>query len=370
MTPANAAPVPMLDLPAEVEELWPELEPAVHRVLRSGQFIGGPEVEAFEEEAAAFLGVRHAVGLNSGTDALIIGLEALGVGEGDEVITTPFSFFATSESILRVGAVPVFVDIDPATLNIDPERIEEAITARTKAILPVHLFGLPARMELILEIARRHELKVLEDGAQAFGARCRGERVGSLGDAGAFSFYPTKTLGAYGDGGMLTTNDEGVAERARRLRNHGSRPGEKYLHDLLGHNSRLDAIQAAILRIKLPRVDLWNAERRSAARELHEALEDLPGVTPPPLHPEHVFHQFTIRLDPQRLPRAREALNADGIASQRFYPVPLSEQPVDRRGDTPPNAAAACERVLSLPVHSRFAGDTVQRIVAALQASA
>lgn len=370
MTTPAPSPIPMLDLAAEVEELWPELEPAVRRVLTSGRFVGGPEVEAFEAEAAAFLGVRHAVGLNSGTDALIIALEALGVGPGDEVITTPFSFFATSEAILRAGAAPVFVDIDPATFNLDPAGIEAAITERTRAVLPVHVFGLPAEMDAILEVARRHDLHVVEDAAQAFGARHDGRRVGSIGDVGAFSFYPTKTLGAYGDGGLLATSDDGVAALARRLRDHGSRPEEKYLHDMLGHNSRLDAIQAAVLRIKLPRVDAWNERRREVARALHDALQDVPGVTPPSPHPEHVFHQFTIRVDPERLPRVREALERDGIASQRFYPVPLSDQPVDRQATTPPRAAEACARVLSLPIHPRLNDAAIERIAAAVRRGA
>src|SRR5690625_2034501 len=256
---------PMLDLQSEVAELWPELQPAVERVLRSGAFIGGAEVERFETEVAAYLGAEHAVGLNSGTDALILGLEALGVGPGDEVITTPFSFFATSEAILRLGATPVFVDIDQHSLNLDVGLLEAAISERTKAILPVHIFGLPVRMGPLMEVAKRRGLAVLEDSAQAFGARVGGRAVGTLGAIGAFSFYPTKNLGAYGDAGLAVTDDAELATRLRSLRNHGSSPAEKYLHDGLGHNSRLDALQAAILSVKLARLDELNERRRERA---------------------------------------------------------------------------------------------------------
>ncbi|MDZ7707514.1 MAG: DegT/DnrJ/EryC1/StrS family aminotransferase [Trueperaceae bacterium] len=373
MPDAIRPPIPMLDLASEVDGLWDEVRPAVERVLRSGQFIGGPEVQAFEAEVAAFLGVRHAVGLNSGTDALVIALEALGVGPGDEVITTPFSFFATAEAAMRLGATPLFGDIDPVTLNLDPETIPPLLSERTKAILPVHLFGLPAKMARIVEIGRGAGVPVLEDAAQAFGAvysgacagcdgardgacdeavrsELAGRKVGALGTAAAFSFYPTKTLGAYGDAGMLTTDDDELAAHARRLRNHGSRPDDKYVHDLLGHNSRLDALQAAVLRIKLRRLPEANAARRRVAGWYRDALADAPGVVLPPDHPDHVFHQFTVQVPAGRLEAVRQALGA-GIAHQRFYPLALSAQPVMGEVATPPVVAEMCDRVVSLPIH-------------------
>ncbi|MFI4915691.1 MAG: DegT/DnrJ/EryC1/StrS family aminotransferase [Phycisphaerales bacterium JB060] len=378
MTTPERTPIPMLDLPAEVDALWSELQPAIERVFRSGQFIGGPEVDAFEREVAEHVGVRHAIGLNSGTDALVIALEALGVGPGDEVITTPFSFFATSEAILRRGATPVFGDIDAHTLNLDPETVPPLLTERTKAILPVHLFGLPAEMDRLREIADPRGIPVLEDAAQAFGARYAGASdggaggaldgryVGALGTMAAFSFYPTKTLGAYGDAGLLTTDDDDLAEHVRRLRNHGSRPHDKYVHDMLGHNSRLDAVQAAVLRIKLRHLPDAEAGRRRVADAYREALDGTDGLVLPPDRPDHVFHQYTIQVPPDRLDAVRASLEADGVAHQRFYPLALSAQPVmerlGARTHTPPVAAAACERVLSLPIHPGLSESDVGRV--------
>src|SRR5690606_6955787 len=249
-------------------------------------FIGGPEVDSFEKEAAAYLGAKHAVGVNSGTDALVIALRALGVGAGDEVITTPFSFFATAESISNVGAEPVFVDVDEATFNIAP---------RTMAILPAHLYGRPADMDALMAVAERHGLKVVEDCAQSFGARYRGSRqTGTIGHVGAYSFFPSKNLGAYGDGGLIATDDDHIAEQARMLRAHGSK--RKYHNEVLGYNSRLDALQAAFLRVKLPHVDAWNDGRRATARRYGELLADVPGVVTPQVVNGHVFHQYTVRL--------------------------------------------------------------------------
>ncbi|MBW7916857.1 MAG: DegT/DnrJ/EryC1/StrS family aminotransferase [Trueperaceae bacterium] len=364
---------PMLDLKSEVAELWDELAPALERVVRSGVFVGGEEVEGFEAEAAAYLGVRHAVGLNSGTDALILGLEALGVGPGDEVITTPFSFFATSEAVLRVGATPVFVDIDPATLNLDPALLEAAVTPRSKAVLPVHVFGLAADMTSVMATAARHGLAVLEDCAQAFGGEHAGRRVGSFGAAGAFSFYPTKNLGAYGDGGMIVTNDAAAAARLRGLRNHGSRPTDKYLHDGLGHNSRLDAVQAAVLRVKLPRLDAWDARRRERAAAYRAALAGLPagedGLTLPPDVPEHRYHQFTLRLPPQRRQAFEAGLRERGVAFSRFYPTPLTRQPVGADFGSAPMAERACERVVSVPIHPWLPDEVIALVAAAAGAA-
>src|SRR6056297_4109860 len=390
MPDAVRAPIPMLDLASEVDGLWSELQPAVERVLRSGQFIGGAEVEAFEVEVAQLLGVRHAVGLNSGTDALVIALEALGVGPGDEVITTPFSFFATAEAAMRLGARPRFGDIDPLTLNLDPQTIPPLMNERTKAILPVHLFGLPADMARIVEIGRQAGVPVVEDAAQAFGAvytgacaactggrngacddavrtELAGRKVGALGTAAAFSFYPTKTLGAYGDAGMLTTDDDELAAQARRLRNHGSRPEDKYVHDMLGHNSRLDAVQAAVLRIKLRRLPEATAARRRVAGWYRDALGDVPIVVLPPDHPDHVFHQFTVQVPAERLEAVRRALGDAGVAHQRFYPLALSAQPVMGQVETPPVVAEMCGRVLSLPIHPGLRADDVDRVAAAVR---
>jgi dTDP-4-amino-4,6-dideoxygalactose transaminase len=372
----SAVNVPMLDLKSEVAGLYDELRAATDRVLRSGVFIGGPEVVAFEQEAAEFLGVKHAIGLNSGTDALVIGLEALGVGPGDEVITTAFSFFATSEAILRVGAQPVFCDIDPLTLNMDPAGVEALVTERTKVLLPVHVFGLPARMQELTALADRHGLTILEDCAQAFGARigAGGARVGSGGSGGrlgAFSFYPTKNLGAYGDAGMLTTDDDDLATLVRSLRNHGSKPGDKYSHDRLGHNSRLDALQAAILRVKLPLVDSWNRERAVVAASYRAAFAraGVTGVNLPPADPHHVYHQFTVQVAADRRTGYERALTSAGVEFSRFYPSSLTTQPVGSSFGVAPNAEAVAGRVLSLPIRPNLSQTEVGRVTDALAAA-
>jgi dTDP-4-amino-4,6-dideoxygalactose transaminase len=349
MRDVGVRPIPVYDPLPEVEALWEELQAAALRVLRSGRYILGPEVEAFEEEVAQYLGVKHAIGVNSGTDALVIALRALGVGPGDEVITTPFTFFATAEAISLVGATPVFVDIDPRTFNINPDLIPSAITPRTKAILPVHLYGLPAEMDPILEIARSHGLKVLEDCAQAFGATYKGRRVGTLGDAGAFSFFPTKNLGGFGDGGLIVTNSDEVAERARMLRAHGSR--RKYYNEAIGYNSRLDTLQAALLRVKLPRVDAWNEARRQVASRYNELLAGLLGLVLPEVSEGHVFHQYTVRVLGGKRDEVQRALEAQGIGTMVYYPVPLHRLPVyTHMGLSLPEAERAAQEVLSLPM--------------------
>ncbi|RTH03485.1 erythromycin biosynthesis sensory transduction protein eryC1 [Thermus scotoductus] len=341
--------IPILDLTPEVEELWDDLMAAITRVLRSGQFILGPEVEAFEREVAEYLGVKHAIGVNSGTDALVIGLRALGIGPGDEVITTPFSFFATAEAISLVGATPVFVDIDPKTFNLNPDLIAAAITPRTKAILPVHLYGRPAEMDPILDLAEAHGLKVLEDCAQAFGATYRGKKVGTLGHAGAFSFFPSKNLGAYGDGGLLVTNDDEVATLGRMLRAHGSK--RKYYNETVGYNSRLDALQAAILRVKLPRVDTWNQARRQVALRYNELLADVPGLVLPEVSEGHVFHQYTVRVLNGKRDEVQQRLDVQGISTLVYYPVPLHRLPVyGYPSGSFPWAERLATEVLSLPI--------------------
>jgi dTDP-4-amino-4,6-dideoxygalactose transaminase len=358
--------IPVYDPLPEVEFLWPELEEAFRRVMRSGQYILGPEVEALEREAAAYLGVKHAIGVNSGTDALVIALRALGVGPGDEVITTPFTFFATAEAISLVGATPVFVDIDPRTFNINPDLIPSAITPRTKAILPVHLYGLPAEMDPILEIARSHGLKVLEDCAQAFGATYKGKKVGTLGDAGAFSFFPTKNLGGFGDGGLIATNSDEVAERARMLRAHGSR--RKYYNEAVGYNSRLDALQAAFLRVKLKHVDAWNEARRQVASRYNKLLAGLSGLVLPEVSPGHVFHQYTVRVHGGR-DRVAEALAREGVGTMVYYPVPLHRLPVyAHMGAALPEAERAAREVLSLPIGPHLNPSSQEGVSEALKA--
>lgn len=341
--------IPVLDLSPEIEELWDELNAAFQRVMKSGQFIMGPEVDAFEAEAADYLGVKYAIGVNSGTDALVISLRALGIGRGDEVITTPFSFFATAESICNAGAKPVFVDIDEKTFNIDPALIEHAITSNTKAIMPVHLYGRPAEMDLIMDIAERHNLKVVEDCAQSFGARFQGKQTGSIGDAGAFSFFPSKNLGAFGDGGLIATNDKTVAELARMLRAHGSK--KKYFNELIGYNSRLDSLQAALLRVKLPHVDRWNTNRRTIARHYSDLLASVPHVIAPDFTEGHVFHQYTLKLPQSARDDVQSQLATSGIGTMIYYPVPQDQLPVyANQYPRFPVSEKLAQQVLSLPI--------------------
>jgi dTDP-4-amino-4,6-dideoxygalactose transaminase len=362
--------IPVLDLAPEIEELWDELNAAIQRVLRGGHFILGPDVAAFEAEAARYLGVRHAVGLNSGTDALLIGLEALGVGPGDEVVTSPFTFFATAEAILRLGAVPVFADIDPATFNLDPAGAAVRVTERTRALLPVHLYGHAADMGPLRELARRHGLKVLEDVAQAMGGEHGGRRLGALGDAGALSFFPSKTLGACGDAGLLATDDDAVAERARMLQAHGAR--RKYHNESLGYNSRLDTIQAAILRVKLPRLEAFIAGRRAAAARYHELLAGLEGIGLPSEAPgvRHAWHQYTVRIAGGRRDAVKDHLAAAEIDTMVYYPVPVHRLPAcaGLSGPLPVSERLAGE-VLSLPLWPQIRPETQERVAAALRAA-
>ncbi|HEY5375213.1 MAG TPA: DegT/DnrJ/EryC1/StrS family aminotransferase, partial [Polyangiaceae bacterium] len=292
--------IPFFDSAAQTSELMDEIRPALERVIHSQRFILGEEVAAFEREIASYLGVRHAVGVSSCTDALTIALSALGIGPGDEVITTPYTFFATTGAILRVGARPVFADIERVAFNLDPACVARAITARTRAILPVHLFGQAADMTALKALSRRHSLHLIEDAAQAFGATLHGQRVGGLGDFGCFSFYPTKNLGAFGDGGLITTNDDARADLARSLRSHGF--GEKHHSHRLGGNFRLDALQAAVLRVKLPYLEGFNARRRKNAQHYLEACAAPETDLQFPLElagRRHVYHQFVVR-SPQR----------------------------------------------------------------------
>lgn len=377
--------IPVLDLKPQYQSLKEEIHQSIARVLESGQFIMGPEVKLFEQEVAAYLEVKHAIAVNSGTDALVISLRALGIGNGDEVITTPFSFFATAESISNVGATPVFADIDPVSFNISPEAIQSKITSRTKAILPVHLFGNPAAMAQILDIAQKHQLMVIEDCAQSFGARysgtcvscesrCQdsirtgliGKHTGTIGDIGAYSFFPSKNLGAYGDGGLIVTNDDRLADTTRMLRVHGAK--KKYHNEVLGYNSRLDTLQAAILRVKLPHIDAWNQGRRQAAQLYNHLLADVPGIITPELSDGHVFHQYTIRITNGKRDLVKNYLAEQGIGTMVYYPVPQDQLPV-YKGQYPANPVSdlLAGQVLSLPIWSELEQATIEQVVQALK---
>ena len=345
--------VPLLDLEAQYRPLRDEILAAVTRVCDSQRFIMGPEVEALERELAQYLGAADAVTVSSGTDALLAALMALGIGAGDEVITSTFSFFATAGSVARLGATPVLVDIDPATYNIDPARIRVALTARTRAIIPVHLYGLCADMDPIMEIADNAGVPVIEDAAQAIGSTYKSRPAGTIGTIGCFSFFPSKNLGAFGDGGFITTSDAALAHEIRLLRNHGAEP--KYFHKRIGGNFRLDALQAAVLRVKLERLASWTATRRVHAARYRElfAAAAIPGVRLPPVHGDHVFHQFVIRVP--RRDELRAFLAENGVGTEVYYPSPLHLQPafasLGYRRESFPNAERACHTVLALPIH-------------------
>ncbi|MDI6891129.1 MAG: DegT/DnrJ/EryC1/StrS family aminotransferase [Thermodesulfovibrionales bacterium] len=354
--------VPMVDLKKQFQEIKDEVLNVLTEILKSGQYILGPKVSEFEKKIADYHGVSEAVGVASGTDALHLSIDALGIGEGDEVITTPFTFFATVEAILYTGAKPVFVDIEPDTFNLDVSQIDIKITEKTKAILPVHLFGHMADMEEILKIAGRYGLKVIEDCAQSFGADLNGRRAGGFGDAGCFSFYPSKNLGGYGDGGIIVLDDSKVADIVRRLRNHGSKGS--YIHERAGFNSRLDEIQAGILLVKLKRIDEYNRKRRQKAALYAELLSDVVKCPVERKGAYHVFHQYTIRS--QRRNEIQKRLKENGISSVIYYPVPLHLQGALRfwgykEGDFPVAEKAARE-VLSLPIYPELEKSTIEEI--------
>jgi dTDP-4-amino-4,6-dideoxygalactose transaminase len=355
----SAQEVPLLDLKAQFAPLRGAVLAAIARVCDTQHFILGSEVEGLERELEAFLRIPHAVGVSSGTDALLAALMALGIGPGDEVVTTPFSFFATAGSIARVGARPVFVDIDRATFNIDAGAVASAITSKTKAILPVHLFGQCAEMAPIVEISERSGVPIVEDAAQAIGACYRGRPAGGIGAIGCFSFFPTKNLGAFGDAGLVTTTDDTIARRLRAIRQHG---GEvKYHHDVVGANFRLDALQAAILRVKLPHLDGWTAARQRNAQR-YEALfatAGLAGTVGLPARAAestHIYNQFVIRV-PER-DRLRAHLQSNGIGTEVYYPVPLHLQPCFRelgyRTGSLPVAETAANEALALPIYGEL----------------
>ena len=344
-----------LDLNVQYKSIKEEIDEAIERVLESAVFIGGKEVEEFEKEVAQFCGVKYAIGVNSGTDALFLSLKALDIKQGDEVITTPFTFIATAEVIANLGAKPVFVDINHETFNIDSSKIEKAITQKTKAIIPIHLFGQMADMDEIMEIARKHNLYVIEDAAQAIGAEYMGRKAGTIGDFGCFSFFPSKNLGAYGDGGMIITDNDKLAEKISLLKNHGSSPKEKYLNLIIGTNSRLDAIQAAILRVKLKYLSKWSKKRAEKADYYSKNLRGIGDIIVPITLSDrnHIFHQYTIRT--KFRDKLQKYLNEQGVPAMIYYPLPLHLQPAfeylnHKQGNFPESEKAAKE-VLSLPIY-------------------
>ena len=353
--------IPMVDLKGQYDTLKAEIEPAIMAALSATQFILGPNVQTFEKEAAAYLKVKHAISCASGTDALHLALVAAGIGPGDEIITTPFTFIATAEAISYVGATPVFVDILPDTLNIDPALVERAITDKTKAILPVHLFGQPADLPALQTIANKHNLIIIEDCAQSFGANIGNEFTGGIGLAGCHSFFPSKNLGCYGDGGMITTHDDELAHQLIALRNHGSY--ERYHHDVIGYNSRLDELQAVILRIKLKKITHYNEQRRRVAHRYSNNLKDIVTVPHEDNIGTHVYHQYTI-LSEQR-DAIHEALGKNDIASAIYYPIPLHKQNVyaeDYKDCSLPVTESVSENCLSLPVFPELDDDNIDMI--------
>lgn len=382
-------PVPLLDLKIQYRALKPEIDAALIRVAESQVSILGPEVDALERELASYLGVRHAIGVSSGTDALLMAMMAYNIGPGDEVIMPTFSFFATAGCVSRVGATPVFVDVDNVTYNIDPELVRKAITPRTKAIIPVHLFGQAADIDAIMSIAAEHNIPVIEDAAQAIGTQTAdGRRVGSIGHIGCFSFYPTKNLGAMGDGGLVTTNDDELNVRLRQIRNHGMEP--RYYHRIMGGNFRLDAMQGAVLRVKLPHLASWHAARRRNAdlytRLFIEAgVSSAPGVTrfgpadqillPKAIHAgtspdNHIFNQYTIRSAHRDALRAH--LQEKGIGTEIYYPVPFHRQDcfanLGAEDGSFPIANCLAATVLSVPIYPELTEEQIREVVATIAA--
>lgn len=362
--------IPILDLTAQYKSIKSEIDAAIKGVVDSQHFILGPEVEAFESEVAAYCGTEYAIGVASGTDALILSLKALGIGPGDEVITTPFTFFATAEAVSIVGAKPVFVDIDPRTYCINPELIEDKITKNTKVVIPVHLFGQCADMDPILEVAKINNLKVIEDTAQAMGATYKGRQAGSMGDAGALSFFPSKNLGGFGDGGMIITNNKDIADKVRMLRVHGSTI--RYIHSAIGTNSRLDALQAAVLRVKLKHLNGWLDSRRRIAEYYNDNLKGIDNLTTPysPAHNGHTYHLYVLRVkpDPEKLSKF---LNDQGIEARTYYPVSLHLQDCYKnlgyKKGVLPESESASPQTLAIPIYPELGREEMDAIISAIR---
>lgn len=363
--------IPILELQTQYQRLKPEIEAAVLRALSSTHYIMGPETSAFEKEFAEWNGAEHALGVGNGTDALHLALRAVGVGHGDEVICPAFTFVATAGAAALTGATPIFADIDPATFNLDPKSVEAAITSRTRAIVAVHLYGHPAPMEALLEVAKRHGLALIEDCAQSTGATWKGRKTGTMGHLGCFSFFPSKNLGGIGDGGMVLTNDDDLAEKVKMLRGHGSKV--KYFHEMVGTNSRLDEIQAAALRVKLKYVDEWNARRRAIADAYTRGLAGT-GVRPPAVSEgcEHVYHQYTVRTASRD--ELLKHLHAEGVGAVIYYPVCLHLQKAfEHRGigrGSLPESERAQDEVLSLPMFPELTDEQVETILRAVKSFA
>lgn len=361
--------VPLLDTKAQYHALKPDIQSALDEVLESGQYIMGPYVDRFEQAVAAYCGTKHAIGVANGTDALLLTLDALGIGPGDEVITSPFTFFASAEVISQVGATPVFIDIDPETYNMDARQLKGAITNRTKAVIPVHIFGQPVDMDEVVNISKEHGLYVVEDACQAIGATYKNRQVGSIGAAGCFSFFPTKNLGGFGDGGMVITNDDGLAKKIRILRVHGSNP--KYYHSMIGYNSRLDPLQAAMLQVKLPHLDGWNRKRRELSDIYNAAFRDLP-VQLPKVHAnrEAVFHLYIIQTDRRDL--LMKFLESRGVSSGAYYPVPLHRQAVyaglGYAEGSLPVAERASTGTMALPLYPELTNGMQQYVIESVRA--
>jgi len=367
------SPIPMLDLKAQYLALKPELDAALLRVVESTLFINGPDVEAMEHEVAHYCRANHCIGVSSGSDALLVSLMALDIGRGDEVITTPYTFFATAGAIARMGARPVFVDIDPVTFNIDAKGIAARITPRTKAIMPVHLFGQCADMDPILDIANKHHLAVIEDAAQAIGAEYKGRRAGSMGTVGCYSFFPSKNLGCFGDGGAVVTQDRALADKIRLLRGHGSHP--KYYHKVVGGNFRLDSIHAAVLRVKLKHLDSWSQARQQGAAHYTAALVKygLQGwlvETPKIVQSRHIFNQYVVRCDDRE--GVREHVKKDKITTEVYYPQPMHLQECfanlgHKKGEFPESERAALTS-LALPMYPELPNAQRERVVHSIAA--
>jgi dTDP-4-amino-4,6-dideoxygalactose transaminase len=368
--------VPFVDLRRQYRRIRTAIDAALRRVLETQQFILGPEVENLESAMSRYFGVKHSIAVASGTDALEIALQACGVAPGDTVVTSPFTFFATAAAIHNRGATPVLADIEPATFNIDPERVrrilaQRADRRRVKALMPVHLYGRAADMKPLLELAERHDALVIEDAAQAIGAQYGGKYVGAIGTVGCFSFYPTKNLGAYGDGGLVTTNDDEVAAKVRALRDHGTGPG--HLHRTVGHSSRLDALQAAVLNAKLPYLDTWTRLRRRNAAFYDDGLAGLRDVETPhtPDRQGHVFNLYTLRIRGGRRNDLRAFLSAEGVETGLYYPRPVHLQPafwrIGYKAGRMPASEAASEEVLSLPIFPELTGEEKQYVVSKIR---